>query len=405
MMARTSLPDSIYEKRVGNIRERLDETNNDVLCLFSASNIKWLVGFHYLPNERPICLAVTDTDIHITVPKLEEERAKSNKFPLLTNIHQYFDYPGNSSGEYYNTCGYSPKKVIEKMFSNLNVNKCVSDSSGPPNSYGYNGPKLSKITGLDVTVVDWLQELRKVKNSAEIELLRESAKWGNLSHHQLRNYCEVGKQELWVEKKASLKASMSMLGALGDQYMPNLRVDFPAASIMISGSNTAKPHGMTQNRRLQQGDVIITGATADIDGYTSELERTMFMGEPSDEYRDYYNIMLEAQTIGIRESGAEVPCSRVDQAVMNYFKEQGVLKYTKHHTGHGLGLDFHEPGFIDRGNDEVMKPGHVYSIEPGIYLDGEAGFRHSDTILITEDGSERITYYPRKIEENVIPVN
>jgi Xaa-Pro aminopeptidase len=151
--------------------------------------------------------------------------------------------------------------------------------------------------------------------------------------------------------------------------------------------------------------VIITGATSDIDGYTSELERTMFMGEPSEEYRNYYNIMLEAQSIGIQESGPGVPCSHVDQSVMDYFEEQGVLEYTKHHTGHALGLDFHEPGFIDRGSDEVMQPGHVYSIEPGIYIDGKAGFRHSDTILITEGGSERITYYPRELDDNIISIS
>ncbi len=75
----------------------------------------------------------------------------------------------------------------------------------------------------------------------------------------------------------------------------------------------------------------------------------------------------------------------------------------QHHVGHNIGLDGHEPPYIDRGNDETMEPGHVYTIEPGLYTE-DAGYRHSDTVAITEDGTERLTYFPRELEGNVIPV-
>jgi Xaa-Pro aminopeptidase len=195
---------------------------------------------------------------------------------------------------------------------------------------------------------------------------------------------------------------MSMLDALGGRYDSHLRGGFPARCGFLSGPNTALPHGLTENRRLEEGDVLVTGASANVGGYRSELERTMFVGEPSDRQRNRFRIMLEAQTIGIEESGPGVPCSAVDQAVHDYLDEQGMLEYAQHHTGHNLGMEAHERAFIDRGSEEVMRPGHAYSIEPGIYVPDEAGYRHSDTILITDDGVEQITYYPRDMESNVI---
>jgi Xaa-Pro aminopeptidase len=197
---------------------------------------------------------------------------------------------------------------------------------------------------------------------------------------------------------------MAMLDTLGERYDSRLRGGFPASCGFLSGPNTALPHGLTENRRLREGDVLITGATANVGGYVSELERTMFLGEPGPEDRERFEAMLAAQTTAIEESGPGVACAHVDGAVHDTLADRGFVECAQHHTGHNIGLEGHERGFIDRGSDEVMRPGHVYTIEPGIYVPGEAGYRHSDTILVTEEGTERLTYFPRSLDENVIPV-
>jgi Xaa-Pro dipeptidase len=402
-MARTTLPPDEFERRIERVRRELAANNFDALCLFSATAIEWVSGFHHLQTERPVCLAVTDGVVEITVPRLERDRAESDAFPLVETIHGYYDYPGGED-EYHDHRARTPEATIRSMLDGLGVERVAADSDGAPGHWGYSGPSLSEFAEVEVETVEWVTEWRKTKSAAEIELLGRSAEWGNLAHRKLTEYAQVGKHELWVAKRASLDASMAMLDALGERYDSRLRGGFPASCGFLSGPNTALPHGLTENRRLREGDVLITGATANVGGYVSELERTMFLGEPSSEDREYFEAMLAAQTTAIEESGPDVACAHVDGAVHDTLAERGMSEYAQHHTGHNIGLEGHERGFIDRGSDEVMQPGHVYTIEPGIYIPGEAGYRHSDTICITEEGIERLTYFPRSLDENVIPV-
>jgi Xaa-Pro aminopeptidase len=207
-----------------------------------------------------------------------------------------------------------------------------------------------------------------------------------------------------------------MLDTLGNEYVPRTREDGPVHAGYITGPQTRLPHGHTANRRLEAGDVLVTGATANVDGYYAELERTMFLGEPTDEQRHYFELMCEAQTIAIDALAPGVEIAAVDQEVWDYFEEQGITELAQHHVGHNIGMDGHEPPYIDRGwtehcqadvtsydpeRDSRLQPGQIYTIEPGIYTE-EYGYRHSDTVVITEDGTERVTYYPRDLEANTI---
>jgi Xaa-Pro aminopeptidase len=264
---------------------------------------------------------------------------------------------------------------------------------------GYEGPPLSDF--LDVETQHWVRRMRWAKSDAEIDLLAESARWANLGHRYLADFAEPGAHPATVSQRASMEASRAMLDTLGDTYVPRTRGSGPVSAGFISGEQTALPHGHTANRRLEDGDVLVTGATAAVDGYNAELERTMFVGDPTDEQVHYFELMLEAQETAIDAMGPDVPLSDVDQQVFDYFEEQGVADLAQHHTGHNIGLGAHEPPYIDRGNDATMEPGHVYTIEPGLYTD-EYGYRHSDTVAITEDGTEMLTYYPRDLEANVV---
>ena len=391
----TRLPESAFEDRLAAVRDRLAETDADAATWVGATSIEYLTGFHHIQTERPVVLAVTDDRVEITVPRLEVERVSPN--PRIDAVHDYFDYPG---GE--------PVSVAVEMLDGLGVGAIAADADGPPGVMGYEGPAFSEY--LDVDTQSWVDRMRWAKSDAEVDLIRESAKWANLGHRYLADFSEPGAHPATVSQRASTEASRAMLDALGDNYSVRVRGDGPVHAGYISGEETALPHGHTPNERLSEGDVLVTGATANVDGYRSELERTMFVGDYSDEQEHYFELMLEAQTLAIDALGPGVPVAEVDRVVWDYLEEQGVTDLAQHHVGHNIGLGAHEPPYIDRGwgerydgDDAVMAPGQVYTIEPGIYTD-EYGYRHSDTVAITESGTEMLTHFPREIDANVVSV-
>jgi len=159
---------------------------------------------------------------------------------------------------------------------------------------------------------------------------------------------------------------------------------------------------MTTNAVLREGDVLVTGAAAEVGGYLSELERTMILGHPTDEQARLFYLMIGAQELAFAEIRPGRRCSDVDRAVRRYYEENGIMDYWRHHTGHSIGYGMHEAPFFDTGDDTVIEQGMVFTVEPGIYIPGLAGFRHSDTVLVTQGGIEILTEYPRGIESLII---
>jgi len=382
----TRVPDSEFENRLAAVRDRLADAEAGAAVWFDATSIEYLTGFHHIQTERPVALAVTADRVAVTVPRLEVERVDPN--PRIDAVHSYFDYPQGD-----------PAETVAGMLDDLGAESVLADMDGAPGVMGYEGPALSEFCDVDDQA--WVPGMREAKSDAEIELIRESAKWANHAHRQLADLTEPGAHPVTVSQRASTEGSRAMLDALGSEYAVRTRGDGPVHAGYISGAETALPHGHTPNEHLSRGDVLITGATADVDGYYSELERTMFVGEASDEDRHYFEIMLEAQETAFEAMGPGVPVSHVDDAVWDYFEEQGVTDLARHHVGHNIGLGAHEPPYIDRGSDAEMEAGHVYTIEPGIYTEA-AGYRHSDTVAVTADGLDFLTYYPRDLDSNVL---
>jgi Xaa-Pro aminopeptidase len=238
-----------------------------------------------------------------------------------------------------------------------------------------------------------------VKSAEEIELIRESCRWGNLAHRLLQEYTRPGVNESEVSQRASHEATMTMVRTLGPDYRP-LSWTNPGAHAGYRGqigANSAIPHAMTMNAVFQPGDALVTGASSTVGGYLSELERSMIIAPVSAKQRRYFDLMVGAQDAAFAAIKPGRPCSDVDRAVRGFMKKHNLMSTWRHHVGHALGLGGHEAPFFDIGDDTIMKPGMVFSVEPGIYLNGFAGFRHSDTIAVTETGMEMLTYYPRDL--------
>ena len=393
----TRVPDSEFDGRLAAVRDRLAETDADAAVFFGATAIEYLTGFHHIQTERPVCLAVSPDQVSITAPRLEVERVGPN--PRIEAVHSYFDYPSGN-----------PIGVAVEMLEELNAETVAADADGAPGVMGYEGPSLSDF--LPVETQAWVSRLRWEKSASEIDLVRDSARWANLGHRYLADHTAVGAHPVTVSQRASMEASRTMLDTLGERYAVRTRGGGPVHAGYISGEETALPHGHTPNERLSPGDVLITGATANVDGYFSELERTMFVREYSDEQAYYFELMTELQGIAIDAIAPGVSVSEIDEAVVSHAEEQGVADLLRHHVGHNIGLGAHEPPYLDRGweaqvteygreGDAEIAPGQIYTIEPGLYTETE-GYRHSDTVLVTEEGTEALTYYPRDIESNVV---
>ncbi len=382
----TRVPASTFESRIEAVRERLAETDADGAAFVDATSIEYVTGFHHIQTERPVVLGLTPDRVEITVPRLEVERVAPN--PRIDRVHDYFDYPVGD-----------PIETAAGMLAEMGIESVRADAEGAPGVMGFDGPPLTDF--LDVETQDWVPTMRKAKSDLEIDLIRESARWANLGHRYLADYTEVGAHPVTVGQRATTDASRAMLDALGSDYAVRTRGDGPVHAGYISGAETALPHGHTPNERLSRGDVLITGATAVVDGYYAELERTMFVAECTDEDEHYFDLVCEAQQVAFDAMGPGVPVADVDRAVWDFFAAQGVTDLARHHVGHNIGMDGHEPPYIDRGSDAVMEPGHVYTIEPGLYTE-TAGYRHSDTVAVTEDGIEFLTSYPRDLGSNVV---
>ncbi len=386
-----------FQLRAARLLEHLHAQGLSGVVLFDNYYILYYTGFAFIPTERPIAFVMNARgEAAMFVPRLEVEHARAETG--FERVDHYVEYP-------YQT---HPLELLNQTLRDMGMtSKLGADHDGYPRILGYRGPTLSELTGAQVVrVSDWIEDQLMRKSPAEIALIRESVKWGNLAHRLLQRYTRVGATETEVSQRASAEATLAMLDTLGPLYRGQNPFEEGANAGYRGqiGRGGAIPHALANNVTFQAGDVLVTGANAPLWGYNSELERTMIIGEASDEQRRLFDHMTEVQEIAfdaLRHGGR---CSDVDRAVRKYFEDAGLEKYWKHHSGHAIGLRYHEGPFLDLGDQTELKPGMLFTVEPGLYAPELGGFRHSDTVLMTDDGIEILTYYPRDLASLTIPV-
>ncbi|HEU4972943.1 MAG TPA: Xaa-Pro peptidase family protein [Gaiellaceae bacterium] len=366
------------------------------VVLFDPYYVLYYAGFAFVPTERPIALVLgSDGSRTLVVPRLELEHAEAKS--TLDRVEHYLEYPGSPRAE----------DVLARAVANAGISGAVgADQDGYPWILGYRGATLTELCGVNVVrVVEQIERQLAVKSEAEIALIRESVRWGNLAHRLLQRYTRVGATETEVSQRASDEATFAMLDAIGEIYRAQSFVSSGAHAGYRGqiGRNAAIPHALAGNLVFQPGDVLVTGASAPVWGYLSELERTMFVGDPAPEQERMFEHMVALQDLAFDAIRPGVACSEVDTAVRSYFEEHELWSHWRHHTGHAIGLRYHEGPFLDTGDGTVIEPGMVFTVEPGLYAPELGGFRHSDTVLATEEGIEILTYYPRDLASLVIP--
>ena len=375
-----------FAQRRETLAARAAERGLAGVVLFEPQYVHYYSGFFFIPTERPIAFALsTDGRGGMLVPRLELEHAQANT--AVQEVAHYAEYPGERH----------PMEGLRELLGALGVTgKIGADHDGYPWAFGYRGPGLGAWTH----VADLVEDQMAIKSPAEIELLRESCKWANLAHTLLQRYTRVGATETAVETRASNEATAAMLDTIGPVY----RAQSPYYSGAMAGyrgqigRNAAIPHAHGNNITFQMGDVLVTGASAPVWGYHSELERTMVIGPPSDDQRRMFDHMTALQDLAVDAIRPGVVCAEVDEKVRAYHDEHSLWDNWRHHVGHAIGMRYHEGPFLDRGDRTEIRPGMVFTVEPGLYDPQLGGFRHSDTIAVTDDGVDWLTYYPRDLE-------
>jgi Xaa-Pro dipeptidase len=385
-----------YRDRTARLALYARDEGLEGVVLFDPTYVLYYVGFAFVPTERPMAFAVNaDGEGGMLVPRLEREHAEANA--LVSRVADYPEFPGETH----------PSEALRTLLAELGLrDRFGADHDGYPWILGYRGPSLTELLGVTpLKVTAFVEDQLAIKSGAEIELIRESAKWGNLAHTLLQRYTRPGLTEVEVSQRATNEATLAMLDAIGPIYRAQ-NPFFEGASAGYRGQigrNAAIPHALTANITFRAGDVLVTGASAPLWGYLSELERTMVIGEPVAEQRVMFDHMVALQDIAFEAIKPGARCSDVDRAVRAYYDEHGLWDYWKHHVGHCIGLRYHEGPFLDIGDDTEIKPGMVFTVEPGLYAAGLGGFRHSDTVAVTETGIEFLTYYPRDLESLTLP--
>jgi Xaa-Pro aminopeptidase len=390
------ISDAELETRRQVLLDHIRSRNLNGLVLFDSSHIRYATGFTFLSTERPVIFAMGTTgDLALLVPAFERSHASLKSG--IERVETYAEYPGEMH----------PMIFLGEMLADLGiVGRIGADADGYPGILSYRGPALGEVTGAAITLVgDFVEEMMAIKSREEIAAIRESATWCHLGHRLLQRYSLPGITEGQASVRAESEATLAMLDALGAVLESRLGSSdgVKAGYRGQIGRYSAFAHAVTGNHTFRRGDVLVSETGAPVAGYSAELERTMVVGAATDEQKRLFEHMAAAQAVALRAIRPGRTCSDVDRDVLTYFEENHLTQYWGQHTGHAIGLRDHEAPFLDVGDHTEIKPGMVFTVEPGLYVDGVGGFRHSDTVAVTKDGIDVLTYYPRDLESLTIP--
>ncbi len=372
------LRDDFFLKKLHHIQEYLQAEELDALLLFDPVNIAYSTGFFHLQTERPLAAAIpAEGDPLLLIPLLEIDHVPDN-----VEVEFYFDYPGK-----VNRIEWIKSKLENRSLTRIGIENSVSISS------------YEILSDLKVHRTSKISEMRQIKDTEEIALIQKAAEYADFAVERAVHYTKEGITEFEINEKTRMDVSERMLEEL-EEIVP--APGGLSGGLVCSGENAALPHALPSTRTVKKGECIILSFGTAVGGYYAESERTAFLGIPSEKQKDAFEAMKESQKTGGEAVQEGKKCCDVNEVCLNVIREKGYEKYLRHRMGHGIGLQGHEPPWVEEGDETVLKSGMTISNEPGIYMPGFGGFRHSDTMLVTEKGSLSLTKYPKDLDSLII---
>jgi len=336
-------------------------------------NLRYLTGLHMKPSERiTLAFLPVEAEPALLLPLLERPHVE-NQLKINSRLYSYRDEEGPDAAFAQITRELALEKktlgVELLQMRVLELRRIETHALG------------CRITGLE----EGLAQLRMIKDESEIDSLRKAVA---LTEKTLQKTIDAIRPGMSEREIASVY-QLELLKSGGDE------ISF--TPLVVSGPNTGSPHASPGERVVQQGDLVTLDCGARWNGYAGDITRSVALGTVDPELERIYEIVQAANEAGRKACKPGIAAQEVDRAARRVIEEAGYGKYFIHRTGHGLGLEVHEPPYILEGNRQELQPGMTFTVEPGIYLPGKGGVRIEDNMLITSRGAETLTSFPREL--------
>ncbi|HZP89760.1 MAG TPA: aminopeptidase P family protein [Actinomycetota bacterium] len=358
----------VYDARLRRAGETAAAAGLAGLAVTPGADLVYLTGYAPPPLERLTLLVVgVGRDPVMLVPALESPAAAS--CPVGDRI----EIVGWADGE-------DPYERAAALLGSGPF--AITDSAWASHLLG-----LQRAAGgcSFVSVSASVPHLRAIKDEAELNLLRRVAEAADRAFAEVLSARFGGRSEREVAEEVA--AALRRQG--------HEEVDF---TIVGSGPNGASPHHEPGSRRIERGDAVVLDFGGRMDGYCSDITRTVVVGAPEPQIEEVYEVVRTAQQAAFEAIAPGVPAERVDAAARAVIAAAGYGGQFVHRTGHGIGLEVHEPPYIVAGNPTPLRPGMTFSIEPGIYLPNRFGVRIEDIVAVTDDGAVRLNQATRDLQ-------
>ena len=361
---------SRFENRRSQLRKLIRAAGADTILVTNFTNVTYLTGF---TGDDSYLLVGPKETILVSDPRyttqLEEECPD-----ITVNIRP----PGKSMLD----------GVAEAAKATKTATLAVEGDAMTVGLFGQLADKLLKIKLVPASGL--VEQLRVIKDKQEIDEICLAARYAEKGFAILRATLRPERTE--KEIAADLEYQMRLLGARGCSFPP----------IIAVGARAALPHAQPTDQKIGDGDFVLVDWGATARHYKSDLTRVLVTGKISPKLERVYNVVLNAQLQAIAAIKPGLTGREVDAVARGIIADAGFGRHFGHGLGHGLGLDIHEAPRLAAAADQVLKPGMVVTVEPGIYLPGWGGVRIEDDILVTKSGCEVLTNVPKKLEESVV---
>ncbi|MQA81621.1 MAG: M24 family metallopeptidase [Streptosporangiales bacterium] len=358
-------------ERLAQARDALAVSGIGALLVTPSADLRYLVGYDAAALERLTCLVVTVVgEPRLVVPRLEQPAAEASPAgPAGIDIVAW-----NETDDPYARVASMLPPSVDRV--------AVDDHMWAAKVLRFRDamPGVTQVLAGGV-----LGPLRMRKGADEVDALREAGAAIDRVHARMSEWLRPGRTER--EVGADIERAILAEG--------HARVDFV---IVGSGPNGASPHHELSDRVIAAGDTVVVdiGGTTTA-GYCSDSTRTYALGEPSAEVKEYYGVLQHAQEVACTAVRPGATAESIDAAARTVIADAGFGDYFVHRTGHGIGLESHEPPYLVAGNELPLEPGMAFSVEPGIYLPGRHGARIEDIVVVTETGVERLNTVTRDL--------
>lgn len=361
----------MYAERIKRFTRSLADMEIDAGLICSDTNMLYLSGYAGISLERLIALITFSHNerTYLITPKLERKRAEENCRLESVEIISYDD-------------SEDPAKLLATLISKNGATRIGIEETIQYKYVNALSKHEPKIVFKPITEV--LYSMRIVKSQAEIDILEKAA--------------EINIQVL-IEAIHSVKRGLSerrLMRQIEDTAF-DLGADEVPFALVQSGRNSALPHQEPTDKVIEDGDIVVLDIGVRYGGYYSDLTRTVACGSPSPLQTHIHSVVLEAQQKALNTIKSGVRAELIDAAAREVIAEAGFGEYFIHRTGHGLGLEVHEPPYIRAGNAEAVREGMVFTVEPGIYLPEKFGVRIEDNIVVTQGGYINLAPLPKSL--------